>query len=273
MLKLILLLKKIHFVLLFLILETVALYTYLTKDEYHAANTMLHTANVTATIDANIADVYNYFQLGSQNQSLRDENAALYTQLLNQYVNINDSTIKTLSQDVIVLQVVKNSFTKQQNYITLKGGAKQGVVKDMALFDNNGIIGYVLDVSDNYSIAISILNTLNFNTSGKLKGTDYVGSITWNGENYRTAKLTDMSKYAELQTGDTIMTTQYSNIFPENMPIGTVHSIELKRSMFYEADIDLFADLSSIRYVYAVSLQQRTEREKLENSIVKEKTK
>lgn len=264
MLKLILLLKKIHFVLLFLILETVALYTYLTKDEYHAAATMMHTATVTAYVDGKISNVYNYFQLASQNKSLRDENAALYSQLLNQYHMINDTTVNTLSHDVLVLQVVKNSFTKQQNYITLKGGSKQGVLKDMAIFDNNGIIGYVLDVSDNFSIAISLLNTLNFNTSGKLKGTDHVGSITWKGDNYRTAKLTEMSKYAELKTGDTIMTTQYSNIFPENMPIGTVHSIELKRSMFYEASIDLFADLSSIRYVYAVSLQQRNERAKLE---------
>lgn len=267
MLKLILLLKKIHFVLLFLILETVALYSYLTKDEYHAAATMMHTASVSAYVDTKISNIYDYFQLASQNKTLRDENAALYTQLLNQYIMPNDTTVNTLSENVLVLQVVKNSFTKQHNYITLKGGKKQGVVKDMALFDYNGIVGYVLDVSDNFSVAISLLNTMNFNTSGKLKGTEHVGSITWDGGNYRTAKLTEMSKYAELQVGDTITTTQYSNIFPQNMPIGTVHSVKLKGSMFYEASIDLFADLSSIRYVYAVSLQQQKERAKLEKMV------
>ena len=249
MLKLILLLKKIHFVLLFLILEAVALYTYLTKDEYHAAETMAYTAKASTFVDSKISNVYNYFQLRTQNDILRDENAALYSQLLSKFDFVTDSTIQTLAPDVIVLQVVKNSFTKQQNYITLSGGKNQGVVKDMALFNGHGIVGYVLSVSDNFAVATSVLNTVNFNTSGKLKGTEYTGSISWDGNSFRTLKLTKMSKYANLKNGDTILTTQYSNIFPANMPIGTVHSIKPRESVFVEACVDLFSDLSAVRYV------------------------
>lgn len=266
MLKLLLLLKKIHYVLLFLVLETVALYFYANSDPYKNAILLASTASVSAGVHGQIESVKGYFDLSDQNEMLRAENAMLMDRLSvyqrEDTVGVDSALVP--GKEVLVLKVVKNSYTKQQNLITLKGGRLQGVKPSMALFNEKGIVGYVVRCSDNYSIATSILNSAHFRTSGRLKNTDFTGSIFWDGVDYRFVKISELPKYANLSKGDTILTTPFSNIFPADMPIGVVESFELTNGTFYEAYIRLFADISSLNYLYAITIDDQIERATLQ---------
>lgn len=275
MIKLLLLLKKIHYVLLFLVLETVALYFYTHNDPYKNAAVLASTSSINASVHGNIESVKGYFSLAAQNEMLRNENANLRF-LVDQIaakdtmiakkdsIIVNIDSISKTNNNVIVVKVVKNSYTKQQNLITIQGGALQGVKPNMALFNADGIVGYVLRCSENFSVAMSVLNSAHFRTSGRLKNTDFTGSISWTGEDYRFVKISELPKYANLHKGDTITTTSFSNIFPPDMPIGVIEDFELASGTFYEASIRLFADLSAINYLYATEIESHDEREELE---------
>lgn len=228
------------------------------------------TSSMTSEIDSQIDHIKEYFSLEQQNQLLRAENARLMdvVNMLSVKDSVKVDTALRMGAKILVLKVVKNSYTKQQNHIILKGGVKQGVKPDMALFNNDGIVGYVIKCSDNFSVAVSVLNSVHFRTSGRLQHTDFTGSISWTGENYRFVKISELPKYADLHKGDTILTTSYSNIFPSDMPIGVIDQFELTNGTFYEASIQLFADMSSLNYVYAVIIDRHDERAELEKTVI-----
>lgn len=51
----------------------------------------------------------------------------------------------------------------------------------MAVLSSDGAMaGYVVDCTERYAVAMSVLNT-SFRASGKLAGSDYFGSIYWDG--------------------------------------------------------------------------------------------
>ncbi|MFR9565839.1 MAG: rod shape-determining protein MreC [Rikenellaceae bacterium] len=154
----------------------------------------------------------------------------------------------------MVATVVSNSINKLENYIVVNRGERDGVRKNMALLSSSGeMIGYITATSPKYAVAVSILNT-KFKTSGKIKGQEYMGSITWAAENRYQLEMAELSKYAEVNVGDTIVSTGYSQIFPDGVIIGTVASSSLnKNKSAHNVKIDISADISKLYNVIIVN--------------------
>lgn len=266
MYKLLLFLKNIHTVLLFIVLEVVAGYVFFGSNPYQKAIALNASNKVMGTLYEQTSATVNFFGLSAENERLASENAYLRQQLSSmvQPDSIEHSTL--VADKYIAARVIRNSTAGQNNFITLNKGRREGMEPEMALLNNDGIVGYILDCSENFSVAISILNYCNFRTSGKLKDTDNTGNITWDGHDYRVVQFTGVPKYSKIQIGDTILTTEYSNIFPTNYPIGTVKSFELDNGTNFNAQIELFADMSKLRYVYAVQNPLQRERAELEQA-------
>jgi len=242
------------------------------NNPYHNAR-MINASNVVmGGVNRQISSVDDYLHLRQDNNRLNEEVATLRSEL-SHYQGVMDST-SSLSIDsrfhvspleYKVARVVRNTITKRDNYLTINRGTDDGITPDMALVNDYGILGYILDCSKNYSVAVSILNMNDFRTSGKIKGSEFTGSISWDGIDYRYVELTEIPKYAEIAQGDTVVTTEYSNIFPAELPIGTVENFELVNATFYKVKLKLFADMSSMRYVYVVKLEDQAQRRELEN--------
>ncbi|MEG3048061.1 MAG: rod shape-determining protein MreC, partial [Mucinivorans sp.] len=149
----------------------------------------------------------------------------------------------------------------------ITGGTSAGIEPDMALFNASGIVGYVLYCSEHFAVATSVLNYSIFRTSGRIKGSDFKGSISWNGDDYRVVDFDEVPKYSNIAVGDTILTTESSNIFPDGLPIGTVRSFELTNGTFYKAKVTLLADLSRLSELYVVKLPMHDERRLLEEQV------
>lgn len=266
MIRLLLFLKKIYVLLLFVALEVVCLSIFLSQSPYQRAK-MVGVSNYFAGgIHSYLSGVTNYFSLSEQNASLLRENAQL-REMLSLYNA--DTTTNRVSDttDVKIVRVVSNSYAKRNNHIVIAAGLRQGIEPDMALFNSDGIVGYVKFCSQNYSVAISILNHQDFRTSGRIKGTDNPGSISWDGVDYRRVTMDEIPAHTEIRIGDTIVTTDYSNIFPANIPIGIVERIENANSMMMVARLRTTADMSRLTYLYAVSLTGQRERQELEQQI------
>src|SRR5690606_31084958 len=149
-------------------------------------------------------------------------------------------------------KIIKNSFHKKDNYLTIKGGKVNGVKKDMGVINSKGVIGIVENVSKNYATIQSILNT-HSKISAKISNTNHFGTIIWDGKNTGYVQLVDIPKLAVLRKGDSIVTGGISTIFPENIPVGAVDKVfTSKNSNFYTINVRLFNDMTSIGSVYLI---------------------
>ncbi len=136
----------------------------------------------------------------------------------------------------------------------------------MAVANGKNVAGVVVGCSENFSIAISLLN-LDFRLSARIKSNGYFGSLSWDGRNYRHAVLNEIPQHINVVIGDTIETTGYSAIFPEGMLVGTVSDLKKSGSDFYKITIELFTDFRNLEYVDVIGNLKRTEQLELENQL------
>jgi rod shape-determining protein MreC len=136
----------------------------------------------------------------------------------------------------------------------------------MAVTSGDNVAGVIVGCSENFSIAISLLN-IDFRLSARIKSSGYFGSLTWDGRNYRYAVLNEIPQHIAVSKGDTIETTSYSAIFPEGIRIGTVSDFKKTGSDFYKITIELFTDFKKLQHVNVIGNMKRTEQLGLENQL------
>ncbi|NJM14139.1 MAG: hypothetical protein HC896_01005 [Bacteroidales bacterium] len=93
-----------------------------------------------------------------------------------------------------------------------------------------------------------------------------MGVLEWYGKDYRYVHLHDIPHHARFNIGDTVVTSGFSIIFPENLLIGSIVDFSLKGGNFYTIKVALFADMKKLTDVYVVKNLNRNEIDSLEIS-------
>ncbi|MDD2412156.1 MAG: rod shape-determining protein MreC, partial [Bacteroidales bacterium] len=96
--------------------------------------------------------------------------------------------------------------------------------------------------------------------SAKVLRNGYIGTVIWDGKDYRFGKLLDIPYHLEIKVGDTVVTSGYSTVFPENVQIGTVQGVKPNiNDNFYDLKVQFFTDFNRISEVYVVKNNFKTE--------------
>jgi len=229
------------------------------------------SAIITSTnaVSGSFLSVYNgidqYFYLKYNNIELAKENALLLTESKNSFL-ITDKT-EFLSNDTLYrhqfsyydAKIISNSVKKQNNYLILNKGSKMGIEKEMAVVSPAGIVGIVKDVSPNFCSVISLLHQ-DTRVNAKIKRTGFIGTVLWDGVDYRYAKLIDIPYHLNVRYGDTVITSGYSTIFPEGIMIGVVNNVKPnKNDNFYNISVKLATDFNKIDQVYIIKNHFKSE--------------
>lgn len=263
-------LLKYNNLIVFLLLEGIALYMLASGNSYHNSKLVKGFQGITYGINERISNTRTYLSLRDINTELAAENSELRTKVLELsvrqtagFVLVND-TINRQQYRFTPAKVVNNSVNRQKNLFTIDKGTKQGISTNMAVTWNNNVAGVIVGCSDNFSIALSLLN-LDFKLSARIKSNGYFGSLTWDGKNYRHAQLNEIPQHITINPGDTIETTSYSAIFPEGIAIGTISDFSKSGSDFYIIKVELFTDFKKLYYVDVIGNLKRAEQTELEN--------
>lgn len=275
------LILRFHIILLFVLLETISFSMIVTYNNYQRANFLGSNNIFSGSIFEWFSSYKQYFNLKKVNIRLADENAQLRTQLQQYLVRnnygrslANDSLyLPSLSIDSLkranyffsTARVINNSINQQHNFITLNKGRSDGVKPDMGVIANGEVVGMVYNVSDHFSTVISLLNS-RWKLSAKIKSSDYYGSLSWNGRDYRKVTLNEIPYHVKVQRGDTIVTTGYTPSFPEGLLIGTVSDYSIESgSNFYNIEIEPAADFKNLVMVGLVENKRKIEINQLES--------
>ena len=101
----------------------------------------------------------------------------------------------------------------------------------------------------------------------KIKKSDYFGTLSWDGIDYRYASLNEIPFHIKIAKGDTIITSGYSSIFPEGIMIGTIKDFNFNEGNdFYNIRISLSTDFLNINYINVVSNLLKEEQKNLEKT-------
>lgn len=272
--KLIEFIRSIYVAVLFILLELVALNYYAHSTAYTEARLLRQSNRLLGGLHGTATDIRHFFGLARENRALteriaqleeqvaRYEEAATEVQLREELAALGSSKYR-----MMMAAVVSNSIGNSRNYITLNRGRGDGVLSGMAVTTPEGAIaGYVVDCSERYAVAVSILNSA-FRASGSIEGSAYYGSIHWDGKSPREVVLSELPKYAEPQVGQQVITTGFEPYFPKGMLIGTVQSATLDAvGTSYTVRIRLAADLRSTTNLVLIENLDQTEIENLHQS-------
>lgn len=286
MYKLIEFLRRVYVVLLFVIVELIALYCYAHSTHYTQAKILARANSVVGGLQESIFGVRHYFTLRSENVMLTERVAQLESEL--EYFRQVEAMAKDEQEaqsamDSVFMhslvqyrylsaRVISNTINRQKNYITLNRGTMHGVSSNMGVITPDGdMVGYVAACSDRYSVVVSILNS-EFSTGGKVVGDDnnYVGTVAWQGKNPYVVNMSDLSKYADVEVGDEVVGSGTSHYFPDNLKvrIGYVDKMELNPNQTsYDVTVRLSVDLSQLNNVILVENFDFNETTELEHSV------
>lgn len=258
MLRILQFLYRIRAFILFVFLEVMAIWMIVSNNSPQGA-AFFNSSNVlVGSVLKKQADVVQFFSLAEANEALTAENAEILQKLSFLQVRPDSVVFELDSAFAETYQfrgarVIGNSLRFSQNYLTLNKGSKDGIKPGMGIFNPEGVVGRVKSVSENYSVAFSLLNT-GLLVSSKIKSTDDFGTVQWDGKNSTEARLLFVPRHVKAQEGDTVVTSGFNAVFPEGILIGLISKIapDEKDPNYLELTVKLSTDFSKINYVYLV---------------------
>ena len=245
---------------LFLTLLSISISLNFSYNEYNKSKFINSSNFIFSSLYDTKFTVSKYLNLELQNQLLLEENKNLKKILFNSETPTKSfDSINSIGFEVMTASVIKNSYSKTNNFITINKGSKHGIGIDNGVISSNGVVGIIDKTTTNYSRLISILNT-NFLLNAKFKNSNYFGVLSWNGKNINKVQLKDVPKQAKIKIGDTIVTGGNSLIFPKGILIGYIQSFKLDNSENYlELEVNLSTDMTNIENLYIIDNNNATE--------------
>ncbi len=270
--------RKYSNFLFFLLLQIISLSFLFRYNKYHEAAFMNVAGEFTGSINQRFSKVESYFRLKEINEQLASENLRLNKMLKENYESAGGSekmvsdTIQTDSLREIKkyvwmgAKVVGGTVNTQVNFLTIHRGALQGVRPNMGVMGPQGIVGQILNVSDNYATVWTLLNR-QFKVIVKLKNGGERGKLEWDGVSPDYVTLKDIPKSAKVKKGDSVVTSPASMFSRANLMVGTIDEIvDDKSSNFYSLRVKPSTNFYSIEYVYVIENAQQAEQIQLEDS-------
>jgi rod shape-determining protein MreC len=265
-------LRKYSRLLLYLLLLFLSLWLFILQNRFQRVVVFNWLRSAEFAVMERIALWRNYFYLRQHNEVLSRENARLRAQLLADRYRLYQGG--RLRMDTILRQVytyypaevVNITTNRQNNYMTLNVGAKQGVKPDMGVITAEGIAGIVKMVSPHYAVALTLLHS-KARIPVRLKKSNHFGTLEWPGGSPYHLLLNYLPSHVEYQVGDTVVVAHLSTVFPSGYPVGLVSGGRQNAEEGYlTLDVRPFVDFHSLRYVYLVDFTDRYEVELLEKT-------
>ena len=116
--------------------------------------------------------------------------------------------------------------------LSIDVGLESGVEENDPVITPKGIIGKTTIVGDNASI-VQMINDVNFRLSVRINPSASTGIMRWlDGGLYL---IKEVQKNANVNIGDKVVTSGFSDIFPNDLPVGEVVNITDERGRFQKS--------------------------------------
>lgn len=274
-------LKRNFHLFLFVILQILCIIMISKSIRYSSFALSRFCQTIVSPINQGWYNVIRHFSLSSENEQLVQQNISLLNERDNAFVFQDDSVYTAIQEDSTkrnkmrlydysYANIVYKTTDKSHNYIIIDKGSDDGVTVDMAVLSANGVCGVVNDVTKHFSSVLTMLHP-DARISAKLLPANQIGTVLWDGISSKYAQLYDIPQHIPVNVGDTVITSGYSNIFPNNILVGIVSDVqETGHSSFLTIKIRLATNFNNINTVYLIRNIYTSEIDELKNNFAHE---
>ncbi len=201
-------------------------------------------------------------ELERENRQLRSENEQLRT--TNVMLRGLEDRVNRLTQALgfreespfrlIPAHVLSRENATWWNSCVIDRGTADGVVNDMAIVTESGLVGKVTSASRNVAVVL-LVSDESLRVSVSIEGTQEQGIIagTRASSNYLPdLRIRFLSKTAPIKPGMKVFTTGTGGVFPTGVMVGLVKDFTL-RELEGVATVQPAVDLATVRDVFVVS--------------------
>lgn len=213
-----------------------------------------------------ISEIQAYTKLRTTNVQLHEKNRQLRQQLLQIAKTAHPTLTHPATQQytLVPAQVINSSIIHTKNYLTLNKGAQHGLKPGMGVISAQGIVGKIKAVSPSFATVVTLLHT-DVRIAAKLAQTGVAGTVQWNGQDPFRAQLLYVPRHVTIAPEEAVVTSGYNATFFEDIPIGHVKRTVLRpEAPFYDIELRLSTDFSTLQHVYVVQNALKQERSTLE---------
>ncbi|HEX6981667.1 MAG TPA: rod shape-determining protein MreC [Balneolaceae bacterium] len=260
---------KDHIITAVLLVVAVALMV----GRYQGGLTNLRKVSITlfSYLEEPLSNVRVYRQALKTNTYLRKQNVLLLDELsrLRAAAHRNEilrEMLKFSSKSDLTLypvQIVSKELNQVTNSLTVDAGSEEGIKKGMPMVTADGLVGKVILTANGYSQIMPFFNTL-FRVSAKLQKSNAFGIVSWDGTSIQELQLKYIPQTTDVEIGEVVVTSGYSNQFPPNIPIGEViRTVPQKGKETQTVYVDPFVNLYEIAEGFIVKFEPDTTIQKL----------
>jgi len=248
--------NKDHFVFFFaIILSSVLLFN--NKNEEMSIVRGFAT-DIVSFLSSPMVTVKSLAIVSEENQYLREKNLQLNLEL-ESILYAADENIKlrkllNFKRDtklkIIPARIINKGIQTNLNSLTIDIGSKNGLFPNQAVLTPDGIIGKTTQVGKSSSLVQSISDN-NFRLSVRIMPSGAVGILRWH--NNSLCKVYEVQKNVEINIGDRVITSGFSNIYPPKLPVGLVSGVYDERGSYQKVvNVEIQSDFESIQNVFVV---------------------
>ncbi len=185
-------------------------------------------------------------ELGQARIALQQERAlAQRSRNLEQLLDLRSRmAVQTTAADVIAA-----AATPEFRTVTLGKGTQAGLRPDMAVISPAGVVGRII-VPSVHAAKVQLLIDLNAAAGALIERSRAQGVVVGTGTD--TLRMDYVSGSAEIQTGDTVVTSGIDGIYPKGFVIGRVEKVERSGGAYGAISVRPAVDFSMLEEVLVV---------------------
>jgi rod shape-determining protein MreC len=236
----------------------------------------LRAAAITSfgTVQSGLSAIPNVFEIEKENKVLRENNI----KLANEIASLKESKLENIRLTkllnfkeknilgVVSGKIINKSLLQTRNTITLNVGEKDSVAVNMPVITDAGLVGRIVATSKTYSIA-QILYNKELRITVKVQRNRIDGILSYDGVS--NLMVNNIQKSADVNVGDLIITSEYSNIYPPGIPIGIVSETGNLDNLFKKVVVTPLVNFSILEEVFVLKFVSSKERAELEKAFQK----
>jgi rod shape-determining protein MreC len=195
--------------------------------------------------------------LSEENTVLKKENARLKLEidLIKEYAIENERLKKLMlfehswNYPIFLTQIIGHNPGIYMTTVVINNGTNDSILYGMPVFTTNGLVGKISKVFPNHSM-VQLLSDPNSRTSVISQRSRVLGTV-FSKDNGDTQ--IQVSSYADLMQGDTLVTSGLGGIYPKGIPVGIVNKFDKNYSeVLSNGSIKLLQHIESLEEVFVI---------------------
>lgn len=152
----------------------------------------------------------------------------------------------------VAAEVTSREADNWYEKLTINKGSKDGISENMAVVDQNGLVGKIINVTPNTSEVLLIIDSAG-SLGGMMQKSSIQGVLQGIGGGKGLITMTKLPYNADIQLNDVVITSGVGGVFPAGLLVGTVVKVNTSADgLSKEAIVEPYADFNDIQFVLVV---------------------